>query len=97
MYHCSIEGCKDWVSEIFSPEEVRRWFIAVPEKRPNSDDGESWSLVQVWPNLDWWAVGGVDMIVLCPIHKKSVFWEIEKQRKHDSSMDQEKPNPGNRS
>lgn len=53
--------------------------------------------VQFWPNLDWWALGGVDKLILCPDHKILVAHEIVRQQGLDPTMDSEgMRNPSNR-
>lgn len=84
MWHCNIKGCRAWISEILAPKaEVDRWIQITAEQ---------------WPNLDWYAFGGIDKITLCPQHRASVFDAIIIERGLDPSMNPKGgPEPGNRS
>ena len=81
MLNCDIKGCKESASELLQPEYAKRFLTVTAEQ---------------WPNLDWWAMGGVDKITLCPQHRKVVHDQVVLQRTLDPSMNQERPNPGNR-
>ena len=106
MIQCDIKGCKNFESELLSSKEVlSHWVIfracrcgAYDHKKPKSCTCSSEGHVKIsyWPNLDWWAFGGVDQITLCPEHKLEVMREIVKQQINDPSMDQERPSPYNR-
>jgi hypothetical protein len=98
MIECDIKGCSASESELVSPnrEILKRWVIlraclcgAYDTRTPKMCSCHSDSLVPTsfWPNLDWWALGGVDKIILCPDHKVLVMHEIERQRGLDPSMD----------
>jgi hypothetical protein len=50
-----------------------------------------------WPNLDWFAYGGIDHVTLCPKHAEEVASEILKLRLADPSMNPEGPTPDNHS
>jgi hypothetical protein len=83
MLKCSIKGCIACVSETLSPPEiVKRWITITADE---------------WPNLDWWAFGGVDKVTFCPTHRTEIFDEIVRQRGLDPSMNPGGgPNPSNR-
>lgn len=81
---------------------LARWIILKPclcGANPNAQPPEAckcnltcsplWGVVPVqhWPNLDWWAMGGVDRLILCPDHRVLVAREIVRQRYDDPSMD----------
>jgi hypothetical protein len=108
MKHCDIQGCKESISEVFaSKRSLGRWL----ELRAcqcgawrgdkscvcgmDSDPKEHPIPTQYWPHLDWWALGGVERIVLCPQHRDEVLKEIIKQRQLDPSMNSEKFDRGN--
>jgi hypothetical protein len=82
MLYCDVKGCGAWVSEIFSPREYKRWLVVTAAE---------------WPNLDWWAIGGVDKLTLCPRCRAGVGDLIVLERALDPSMNPEKPDSGNRS
>lgn len=104
MYECSIESCGEVVAE--RGRDIERWLRlracrcgAYNLDEPKSctcraDESESIP-TSYWPNLDWWILGGVEEVILCPIHRRQVFHEVIKQRDQDPSMNQEKQNPGN--
>jgi hypothetical protein len=106
MIECSIKGCDAVASEHFSePKEIARWFRArvcqcaalVDKKLSCVCQSPPGPLkVTYWPNLDWWILGGVEEVTLCPEHRRLVVNEIEGQRRNDPSMDSEFPNPTNR-
>lgn len=53
--------------------------------------------VQHWPNLDWWAFGGVDRLILCPDHRVLIAKFIATERMFDPTMDPgDKYDPSNR-
>ena len=58
-----------------------------------------WKIIKAddWPNLDWFAYGGIDKVTLCPDHAEEVAEEIIKLRLHDPSMNPQAPTPGNHS
>ena len=98
MIVCSIKGCKESCAN--NGRNAHRWIILRACKCGAQDLGHPRSCTcavdpacqtptSYWPNLDWWALGGVDEIVLCPAHKFAVYDEIIKQRAQDPSM-----NPG---
>lgn len=107
MLQCDVKGCKETVSEIMNPEIAARWFVARAEdvrkaKMDALEDSAETDAVRgfkerVWPQLDWWALGGVERIVLCPTHKLEVAALIVEFRANDPTMNPTKPNPGNRS
>jgi hypothetical protein len=82
MLRCDVQGCREWASESITPDLAARFAVIKQSE---------------WPNLDWWALGGVDRIVLCPRHKIEVAAEICKQRANDCTMDQTNPAPDNHS
>jgi len=106
MLKCDIRGCKESVSEILNPEQAKLWFVARAEDVHKAkmdaltDTAETDSVrgfkERVWPNLDWYMLGGVERIVLCPKHKLEVATEIVRLRCGDPSMNPEKPDPSNR-
>jgi hypothetical protein len=110
MIQCDIKGCTALMSDIVSPnrEELKRWIILraclcgaynLKKPKPCTCRQEGFVPVSFWPNLDWWALGGVDKITLCPDHKVLVLHEIERQRGIDPSMDAAasgRQNPSNR-
>lgn len=72
MIHCIIKGCKEFFSEVLGdPAEFKRWAVIKQED---------------WPNLDWWAHGGIDKVYLCPGHKLDVAACIMIERGLDPSM-----------
>jgi len=72
MIHCHIKGCQEFMSETFTPAaEQKRWAVIKQED---------------WPNLDWWAHGGVDKVYLCPGHKLDVAAAVMVERSLDPSM-----------
>lgn len=83
MLHCDIKGCRAFISNVLAPKaEVDRWITVTAEQ---------------WPNLDWYALGGVDKITLCPEHRNAVFQSIIIERILDPSMNPKgRPEPGNR-
>jgi hypothetical protein len=107
MLQCSIKGCKEIVSEIINPEVAKDWFVARAEDVQKakmdvlSDAAETDAVrgfkERVWPNLDWWILGGVERVVLCPKHKIEVAGEVLKLRILDPTTNPEKPDPSNRS
>lgn len=107
MLFCDVQGCKETVSEIMNPEQAQRWFVARAEDVRKakmdalSDTSETDAVrgfkERVWPNLDWWILGGVERIVLCPTHKLEVARLIVEFRAADPTMKPEKPDPTNRS
>jgi hypothetical protein len=105
VINCDIKGCGAFESEILGPEKLEHWIRlkacqcgAWDHRTPKSCTCQSYGPLKTsyWPNLDWWALGGVEQITLCPDHKILVMHEIERQRGLDPSMDSEKPNPTNR-
>lgn len=105
MIFCSIKGCNEFASEYLSPKEIiARWIIVracrcgaynIQEQKSCTCRNDGPVPISYWPNLDWWAFGGVDEIVLCPYHRKDVFNEIAQQRSQDLGMDSTKQNRGN--
>jgi hypothetical protein len=110
MLECSIKGCEATESELLStrPEVLKRWVILMAcrcgaydgrNQKPCSCRADNGSVVPTtfWPNLDWWMLGGVEKVVLCPDHKTLVAHEIDRQRQRDPSMDSgTKVNPTNK-
>lgn len=105
MIRCTIRGCDEFASEIFTDKALlARWIIvracrcgAYDLKQHKSCTCKSEGPVPIsyWPNLDWWAFGGVEEVVLCPNHRREVASEIAGQRLDDPSMNSEKQNRGN--
>lgn len=104
-----ITGCGDWISEIFgSKQDLSRWIVikacecgAYDTRRaPKSCECRAPEDAPVptsyWPNLDWWAFGGVEKVVLCPKHKAEVADEIKLMRFQDASMNPTQRDPYNR-
>jgi len=97
MINCSIKGCEanesEWLSD---PEMLSRWVILrscrcgaydhrdQPKSCTCPSHPESKVPISYWPNLDWWILGGVEEIVLCPDHKELVRKEI--QRQHEKKV-----------
>lgn len=111
MIQCDIKGCDAFESTLIagSKEKLSHWVVlrscqcgAYDGRKPKSCTCRSDAPVPTsfWPNLDWWALGGVDKITLCPDHKVLVMHEIERQRGLDPSMDEAhrtgRHNPTNR-
>jgi hypothetical protein len=110
MITCSIKGCSAEISELLSTDTatMKRWIILracrcgafdARNKKSCTCTAEPGRIVpiQYWPNLDWWMLGGVDELTLCPDHKHLVKNEIMRQRGLDPSMDSgHLPNPTNR-
>jgi hypothetical protein len=106
MKNCDIKGCQEFISETLSTESERNRWVEIRacrcgaynlnEPRPCicSALGESIP-TSYWPNLDWWALGGVEKVTLCPTHRAEVFDEILRQRALDPSMNSERQNRGN--
>ena len=108
MLKCYIKGCHAWVSNLVhlvSSSEIKHWIRiracrcgAWDTRTPRSctchaeDDGYPTSY---WPNLDWFAFGGVEEVILCPTHKAEVMAEIARQRVSDPSMNSERQDRGN--
>lgn len=105
MLQCDIKGCKEIASETLTPIEViKHWIIlracqcgANDLRHPKSCTCRSEGLVPTsyWPNLDWYAFGGVDQLTLCPLHKLEVYGEILQQRGIDPGMNPGKQDRGN--
>lgn|SRR5208283_682413 len=110
MKNCDIKGCLGFISEVFAPAsmcarwlELRAcqcgaWDHAKGPRACTCNPPEGTKVpTQYWPNLDWFILGGVEKVTLCPRHKLEVMGEIVRQRHLDPSMDPgDKPNPGNR-
>lgn len=110
MIECSVRGCDAFASELSCGHAtLARWIILKPCQCAHGPREECkcnrtlptllWGIIpiQYWPNLDWWAFGGVDKLCLCPDHKVLVAKEIIRQRQQDPSMDSgERVNPANR-
>lgn len=110
MIECAIQGCGDCCSTLVSPDEIlKRWVIlkacqcrAWDGRLQKSCTCSSDFVVPTtfWPNLDWWMLGGVESVTLCPKHKLQVLNEIVRQQIQDPSMDVAGggggPNYGNR-
>jgi hypothetical protein len=115
MIDCSMEGCKETVSEILCPEVAAHWVIfracrcgAYQATDPRRGTGKSCTCtapegypvpMSYWPHLDWWILGGVEEVILCPRHKGEIARLIVYLQTHDSSMDaggQGRIDPGNR-
>jgi hypothetical protein len=105
MIHCTIKGCEACASDIFtSKEDLERWVIFracrcgaynLAEQKSCTCKNDGPTPISYWPNLDWFALGGVEEIVLCPEHKLEVMQEIIKQRGMDPSMNPTRQNRGN--
>lgn len=105
MIECTIKGCTNCVSESLSPrEELGRWIIfracrcgAYNLAEPKSCTCRSEGPVPIsyWPNLDWYAFGGVEEITICPEHKLEIFQEIIRQRGNDPGMNSGRQDRGN--
>jgi hypothetical protein len=105
MIHCIIKGCEESASETFtSAEDLKRWVIfracrcgaySLTEPKSCVCQSEGPVPISYWPNLDWWAFGGVEEIIICPDHKLEIFNEIIKQREADPTMNQTQQNRGN--
>lgn len=109
MLKCSISGCSDFVSETLSDKAIlARWIIiracrcaAARDKMRACDCGKHVDTqapvkISYWPNLDWWAFGGVDEIILCPDHRRIIANMIEGMREEDPTMNPTRRDPGNR-
>jgi|SRR6516162_203442 hypothetical protein len=98
MLNCTIAGCKECASELLTePHILARWLV-LRACRCGAYDGRQQKAcdcpgqaepfpIQYWPNLDWFALGGVEEMTLCPEHRVLVAQEIVKQRTDDASMD----------
>lgn len=107
MKHCDIKGCHGMVSGLLSSQAARARWIEVRACRCGAwDASQQKSCTCVvdenpeipttyWPNLDWFALGGVDKVTLCPRHRKEVFDEVVSQRAQDPSMNPTVRNRGN--
>jgi hypothetical protein len=105
MIYCTIKGCTNCASETLTPQAIlSRWVIFracrcgaynLAENKSCTCRSEGAVPVSYWPNLDWYALGGVEEIILCPDCKLEVFEEIVQQRASDPSMNQAKRNRGN--
>lgn len=105
MISCSIKGCDEFVSEYLSPREIAaKWIIIracrcgaynIQEHKSCVCHNDGPIPISYWPNLDWWAFGGVDEVVLCPKHRAEVYREIVGQQINDPSMNSTKQNRGN--
>jgi hypothetical protein len=105
MKFCDIKGCKECISEIFHSSLSRSKWVEVRACQCGSykenkvctciESLEPSIPTTYWPNLDWFALGGVEKVTLCPKHKVEVFDEIIKQRALDPSMNSEVRNRGN--
>jgi len=106
MKTCDIKGCLEIISETLSSEKDRNRWIEIRacrcgaynlnEPKACTCDGRGEPIpTSYWPNLDWWALGGVEKITLCPIHRALVLAEIIHQRALDPSMNSERQNKGN--
>lgn len=107
MIQCSIKGCEASESEyLATPEVLDRWFRAracqcgalIDKMTPcicQSPEGVH-PKITYWPNLDWWILGGVEEVILCPDHRRLVINEIIRQQKDDPSMESPFINPTNR-
>lgn len=107
MLNCSIKGCGACISEVLgSNAELDRWFRA-RACRCGAALNKMQSCVcrcpdhvhpkiTYWPNLDWWLMGGVEEVILCPDHRVLVAKEIVRQQGLDPSMDSPRVNPTNR-
>lgn len=106
MKRCDIKGCKESISEFFSSSRsLAKWIeIRACQCGAYKEDKTCTCMLpdlnpavptSYWPNLDWFAMGGVEKVTLCPTHKKEVFDEIVHQRNLDSSMNSTVRNRGN--
>jgi hypothetical protein len=105
MIKCTISGCDDFASETFTDKVLlSRWLIiracrcaaATDKMRSCTCRSEGPVPISYWPNLDWWAFGGVEEVILCPDHRKIVANMIVEQRELDPSMNPTKRDPYNR-
>lgn len=98
MIECSIKGCEEICAD--DGRDLDRWVIlrachcgAYDLRDPKSctcpAHPESKVKITYWPMLDWWLLGGVEQVILCPQHRREVYREIVLQRVLDPSM-----NPG---
>lgn len=109
MFECSIKGCGELVAE--RSRGVVRWLrlracrcgaydLREPKSCTCQADESDVIPTSYWPNLDWWTLGGVEEVILCPAHRKEVFDNIVHQRTEDPSMNRTKssgsPDSGNR-
>lgn len=106
MIECSIHGCREFCSEVLNPEGAKRWVrlracrcgaydLREPKSCTCQADPSEVIPTTYWPNLDWWALGGIEEIILCPTHRRAVLVEIVDQRDRDPSMNQTAQNRGN--
>lgn len=105
MLECSVKGCGALASETLGdPKELKQWAIfracrcgayntSTPKSCTCSNDGPLY--ITYWPNLDWYALGGVEQVTLCPDHRVLVAKEIMRQRGIDPSMNAARLNRGN--
>lgn len=105
MITCTIKDCGEYVSEHFTEKPIlARWIIiracqcgAYDLRNKKSCTCRSEGPVQIsyWPNLDWWAFGGVEEVILCPRHRKEIADEIIHQRNLDPGMNPTRQDHGN--